>query len=217
MAVLDSPFVPDPARVVGTASYRFTEEAFLAGCRAWWMTRFPGYGSPLLKLVGFVGLHLMLLAGIGLFIAEFAGPKREGEGEGASVMIALYLTIMSAWLLWVFLYGFRRRLRRLYLKYGVAGREVALTFTPERLIVQTPQSEASEDWSFYRGAVELRDGFLLRHKAFVGGVWIPDDALHAPFNHQSAAAFFRASLPEYRVLNRRARLVAERAPDESVA
>lgn len=215
MAVLDSPFIPDPARVVGAASYRFTEEAFVAGCRAWWMSRFPGYGSPLLKLVGFGGLHLMLLAGLALLVAEFAGRTR--EGEGSRFFLAFYLTIVSAMLLWIFLYGFRRRLRRLYLKYAAADREVALTFTPERLIVHAHRAESSEDWSFYRGVVELRDGFLLRHKSFAGGVWVPDDALHAPFDHQAAAAFFRASLSEYRVIPRKARLDADRPPGESGA
>ncbi|WP_165247051.1 YcxB family protein [Paludisphaera soli] len=204
----DPPIAADPARVVGSASYRFTADEFAAATWATAIVTVPWYRSRLWGLLYFGFWHAVLIAGLGIVVA-WADLRGQGERvSGSTAFFAVMAIYLSALILWAGLYAIDRRIRGSYRTSPLAGDEYAVTFTPERYLIHTRLGEASETWDFLRGVVELRDGFVLRPKLSPGGIWVPDHAIHPPFDHQAAAAFLGSKVGKYRVVDRAARKIA---------
>ena len=196
MDLHDFPFLDDPARAIGSGSYRLTEDEFVAANRAARMATAPWYRSWPWAIAFFGVWHAAML--IGLYLA-FLAPRAEGEGFNVDGVI---LVVASGWFLWLLLYGVDRRVRAAFLTFPTAGDEFALAFTADRYMGRTGLGDFSDDWSFLRRVVELRDGFVLVLKFPRGSTWLPDHALVAPFDHRAAADLFRSKVSKYRVVDR---------------
>ncbi len=198
MDLRDFLFLDDPARAIGWGSYRLTEDEFVAANRAARMAMMPWYRSWPWAIAFFGVWHAAFL--LGLYIA-FLAPRPEGSGVRVEGIV---LAGSSGFMLWLILYGVNRRVRAAFRKFPTAGDELALAFTADRFIGRTNLGDWSDDWSFLRRVVELRDGFVLVMKIPKGAMWLPDHALAAPFDHRAAAELFREKAPGYKVVDRAA-------------
>ncbi|MDG3007493.1 hypothetical protein [Paludisphaera mucosa] len=198
MDVREIPFVADPSRVVGWASFRFTEDEFVAATRAVTMAQLRWYGSRFWGILFFGFWHVLLLGGLYLIVRwARSGDGPDGPVSGWTAVEGLLATLVAGRILWVGFYGLHRRVRASYARFPFAGDEYAMALTPDRYITHSPLVDSSDDWAFLPGVVEFRDGFVLLNKSGAGGLWLPDHALHAPFNHPAAAALFRSKAPRY--------------------
>jgi hypothetical protein len=196
----DFPVLDDRRRLLGLASFRMTAEEFRAAVRANletlpWMRSWPRWAA-------FFGLwHAALATGIWLLVGGAQG--KDGPVDGAEGFFACVLTVGSALVLWRMLYGVPFQIRRLFRTFPGAGDESAFAFTPDRFHSHVPLGDSSCGWEFLREVIEFEDGFLCRLKTAPGGIWLPDHALTAPFDHFAAAELFRSKVPDYRVVHRR--------------
>jgi hypothetical protein len=182
----------DDETILGEAAFRHTQAEFIAAFRARRIPRSNDYDS------WFMRIFFIVLA-IGLF-----RQVEEGVTSWLFVGLALATVALGAWIADNWLYGYRRRYRKLYRDHPSAGLDFDMTFTPGRLVAHSANSDTSITWPLFARVFELRDGFLLELQP-LNGMWIPKHALRPPFDAAALASFLRSQVKTYKVVDRRVR------------
>ncbi|WP_165071414.1 YcxB family protein [Paludisphaera rhizosphaerae] len=147
--------------------------------------------------------HFLILMGL-LFITNWSADRPDQRWRLAQLVIlafGLVMTALGGWIVYVRFYGYRRRMRNVFRDAPAAGLHLHYTFTPARLVSHSDKSDASNDWSVFVSAVEVRDGYILI-SAHRRSTWIPKHALEPPFDVPAASAFLRSKIARYRVVDR---------------
>ncbi|MDG3007492.1 YcxB family protein [Paludisphaera mucosa] len=200
----EAPTLEGADEVVVRASYQYNEVEFIASRRASKIALNRSFDTWTGRITLLLLAHVMFAIGA-MFMLQGLGPGARRQGPNAIVFaFGAILAAYGAWLAYRWLYGYRRRMRRLFHAFPAAGDRVDLAFTPRRLVRHSERSDSSIDWLLFPTVVELRDGFVLVMRARLD-VWIPKHAFRPPFDARAAAAFLRSRAAKYRVLDRFAR------------
>lgn len=186
--------------IPGQAHFRFTEAESTAAFRAKRIARRKDYDSWSSRIGNILAGHFLVLSGV-VFLSH---QIEDGVTSWALVGFALSWVALGAWIADNWLYGHRRRYRKIHRDHPWAGLDVTMTFTPDRLFTHSANMDGAIDWSAFARMVELRDGFFLEIQP-LHGTWIPKHALRPPFDAAALASFLRPKARKYEVIDRRAR------------
>lgn len=169
-------------------SYRLDEPEFAA---AWHATRralTPLLESRLVRAVFVVSGHVFLLAGLAGLLQGPPPEARRSLGPIGSVLALLGMTLIGGWLVDRWLYGRRRRLRKLFRASPDADGLIDVTLHGGGVHVVTPTSETCYGWEAYASVVRVGGGSVLstRHGT---SVWLPDRALPPTLQGPALAEF----------------------------
>ncbi|MDR3619339.1 MAG: YcxB family protein [Paludisphaera borealis] len=192
--------------VLGSVSFLFTEQEFIAAYRAVRMAENRSYDSFISRLGVIVLGYVFLLGGIMVTIMWLLG--MEGGNGPIPPLAALFniaIAGVAGWALYSRIHGYRRRLKSMYRKLPIQGEKVHYQFTPLRIITEGKLAQGSVDWSVINRVLEFRDGFLLYWGTGSAG-WIPNHALSDTFGVDDLAELFRAKVKKFVVIDRLAGL-----------
>lgn len=193
--------------ILGSASYAFTEEEFIASSRAAGIAQFRLYDTLASRSGVMVLGWVFVWGGIAAATMRLTGME-DADDPMPGVIVAL-LSVFAAFALWVlyrYIHFHRREFTKAYRKSPYRDSAFEYQFTPSRLIFRGRESEGSLDWSLAQRVAELRDGFLIIWYPGGGGTFIPNHALLAPFGPEDLANLLRSKVKKYRVINRAAAL-----------
>ncbi len=162
----------DADEIVGEAAYRVTEAEFIAAYRAARIARNRLYDSWLAWLCLVALGHLLLIPGALLFFSFLVLAVGKGDVRWGVGWFAVVSAAAGSWLVDAWLYGSRRRYRKLLRAHPLAGLDVERTFTADRLHTHAENMDAATDWPLFARIVELRDGFLLEIQP-LNTAWVP--------------------------------------------
>ena len=192
--------------VIGTLSFPFGEQEFIAAYRAGRIARYQSYDSFISRLGVMVFGYVFLFTGIMVTTMWLLGIEgNKGPIPPLAVVINLGIAGVAGSALYTKIHGYRSHLKSMYRKSGLSGGKVRYQFTPLRIISENDRSQGSTDWSIPKRALEFRDGFLIDWGAWAGS-WIPKYVLTDAFSADDLAELFRAKINKYLVIDRTAGL-----------
>lgn len=195
------------SEILGSASYVFTEDEFIAACRAAGIARFRLYDTWVSRSGVMAFGYVFLLGGIAATVIWLTATEgADGPMPGAAVALLGVIAAIACWVLYRKIHFYRKGIAKAYRESPYRDGAFEYQFTPSRLIFRGRESEGSLDWSLAQKVAELRDGFDITWYPGGAGTFIPNHALRDPFGPDDLASLLRSKVKKYRVINRAAAL-----------